>query len=146
MAQTEARNRQRRCLTVDGGIVTALCALTFFPTVTGEAAHEWLGLVFGIALVVHTARRWFPHKGRGALVLQAALLVDVAVCTVSGLGLSGAVLPSLGLYVSGGYYLWEPVHAASAKLLLVLALFHLVYQCDRRHPRQGRRECTARVL
>ena len=46
-------------------------------------------------------------------------------CAVSGLMVSGAVLPFFGLYAEG-YYFWGPLHAVSAKLLLALLLVHVV--------------------
>ena len=39
-------------------------------------------------------------------------------------GDDAAVLPALGLYARG-YFFWDPLHAASAKVLLALLLVHL---------------------
>ncbi|MEI3231991.1 MAG: DUF4405 domain-containing protein [Gordonibacter pamelaeae] len=47
------------------------------------------------------------------------------VCVVSGVLVSGAVLPALGYYAQG-YYFWDPLHAVSAKVLLALLLVHVV--------------------
>lgn len=58
------------------------------------------------------------------LVVDAVLFVVLGIVTVSGLGVSGAVLPTFGLYV-GGYYFWNPLHAAAAKALLALLIVHL---------------------
>lgn len=58
------------------------------------------------------------------LVIDAALFVVLAVVAVSGLGVSGAVLPTFGLYADG-YCLWNPLHAAAAKVLLALLIVHL---------------------
>ncbi len=44
---------------------------------------------------------------------------------VSGILISGAVLPTLGLHAKG-YYFWNPLHAMSAKMLLALLLVHMV--------------------
>ena len=59
------------------------------------------------------------------VALDALLLAALAVCAVSGLLISGTVLPSFGLFADG-YYFWNPLHAASAKLLLALLLVHVV--------------------
>ena len=45
------------------------------------------------------------------------LLVALAACVVSGVMVSGAALPSLGLYATG-YSFWDPLHAVAAKVLL----------------------------
>lgn len=61
----------------------------------------------------------------GNLVLDTLILVDFVVCMVSGILISGAILPTFGLYADG-YYFWDPLHATSAKLLLALLLMHVV--------------------
>ena len=45
--------------------------------------------------------------------------------TVSGVMVSGAVLPTFGWYAQG-YYFWDPLHAVSAKALMALLLVHVV--------------------
>ena len=60
------------------------------------------------------------------LVVDAALFVVLALVTISGLGVSGAVLPAFGLYADG-YYFWNPLHAAAAKALLALLIVHLAF-------------------
>ncbi len=108
------------------------------PTITGIGLHEWIGLgvfiVFLVHCVVHfdwvveAVRTIFksPSFSRtGNLVLDALILVSFMICTVSGIFVSGAVLPTFGLYADG-YYFWDPLHATSAKLLLALLLLHVV--------------------
>ncbi len=56
--------------------------------------------------------------------LDALIAVALAVCAVSGVMVSGAVLPAFGLYAEG-YFFWDPLHAASAKVLLALLLVHV---------------------
>jgi hypothetical protein len=124
--------------TPDGVVLTVACVLALLPDVTGTVAHEWAGLAFCAVLVVHAARCWFVRRARGGAAIQLAILADVAVCMVSGLGISGTILPMAGLFVPDGYYLWEPVHAISAKILLVLTIYHLMYQYDKRHPSKAR--------
>ncbi|MDO4289622.1 MAG: hypothetical protein Q4C41_00135 [Eggerthellaceae bacterium] len=43
---------------------------------------------------------------------------------------SGAVLPAFGLYATG-YFFWNPLHAASAKVLLALLLIHVAVNVRR---------------
>ncbi|HIW76479.1 MULTISPECIES: DUF4405 domain-containing protein [Gordonibacter] len=108
------------------------------PALTGIALHEWLGLalaaVFFVHVVVHVdwivdtikgslaAHSW-AHLGN--LVLDALILIAFVVCTVSGLLVSGAVLPAFGFFADD-YYFWDPLHAISAKALLALLLVHVV--------------------
>ena len=56
-------------------------------------------------------------------MLDAALVLSVAVVVLSGLMESGTVLPAFGFYAEG-YYFWGPLHAASAKVLLALLVVH----------------------
>ena len=64
-------------------------------------------------------------RGRaGRLALNIVLLVALAACVVSGVMVSGAALPSLGLYATG-YSFWDPLHAVSAKVLLALVVVQL---------------------
>ncbi|WP_417134068.1 DUF4405 domain-containing protein, partial [Rubneribacter badeniensis] len=76
----------------------------------------------------HCARRGAaPARGAaaaGRAVLNGLIVVALAACAVSGAMVSGAVLPALGLYARG-YFFWDPLHAASAKVLLALLLVHL---------------------
>lgn len=119
-------------------IALALYAVAANPAITGIDLHEWLGLGLLVAFVIHCAlhvdavgemlRSAFAHPSwsrTGNLVLDVLILVVFMVATVSGIFISGAVLPSLGLYAEG-YYLWDPLHAVSAKLLLALLLVHVV--------------------
>lgn len=108
------------------------------PSLTGIGVHEWLGLGVFAVFVVHVAvnldwvaaafRAVFknPSAARTAnLALDVLIALALVVCAVSGLMVSGAVLPAFGLY-AGGYFFWDPLHAASAKALLALLLVHVV--------------------
>lgn len=67
-----------------------------------------------------------PGRGRaGRLALNIVLLVALAACVVSGVMVSGAALPSLGLYATG-YSFWDPLHAVAAKVLLAALIVHVV--------------------
>ena len=126
----------RKALAVDA-VVLAVYALAANPAVTGVPAHEWLGLGALVVIVAHTAMhsehliesfRTAAHR-RGVRLakslLDLLLVLALMVCCVSGLMVSGTVLQALGLYAEG-YYFWDPLHAASAKLLLAMLLVHVV--------------------
>lgn len=108
------------------------------PAITGIGVHEWLGLGLFAAFFVHVLLHadWAvealrgsfvrPSWGRtGNLALDLLIVLAFMTATVSGVMVSGAVLPALGLYAEG-YYFWDPLHAMSAKALLALLLVHVV--------------------
>ena len=115
----------------------ALFAAAVLPQFTGIAAHEWAGLGALAALLLHVAASLDALAGlgratrRGSLLavvriaLDAALFLALAVCVVSGALVSATVLPAAGLFAPG-YFVWDPLHAASAKVLLALVLVHAV--------------------
>ena len=70
------------------------------------------------------AAKPLSKAGAGSLVVDALLFIALAVCTVSGLMVSGSLLPTFGLYAEGDYF-WNPLHAASAKVLFALIVVHL---------------------
>lgn len=118
-------------------LVFAVYLVAANPAFTGIDVHEWIGLGAFAALLVHvmlhadwvvetacglvSRRSW---RRAGNFAIDALLLVTLLVCVVSGMLVSGAVLPSLGLYADG-YYFWNPLHAISAKILLALLLVHI---------------------
>ena len=106
----------RKLLAVD-----AACLLVYLvaasPALTGIGIHEWLGLGVLVVFFAHAAMHvdWAVEAVRSAFM----------TVTVSGIMVSGAVLPALGLYADG-YYFWDPLHAIAAKALLALLLVHVV--------------------
>ena len=117
-------------------VAAAFFAVAVLPQLTGIAAHEWLGIVALVALLAHLAARLDALAGlcRAAarrsflalarVVLDAALFIALAVCVVSGVFVSATVLSAFGLFAPG-YFVWDPLHAASAKVLLALVLVHV---------------------
>ena len=119
-----------RVLVVDA-LALVLYIVVSLPAMTGVGAHEWLGI--GLVLLVHGAQHvdFAGHlltsrgawRAKGRILLDAALVLSVAVVVLSGLMESGTVLPAFGFYAEG-YYFWGPLHAASAKVLLALLVVH----------------------
>ncbi|MEG2628813.1 MAG: DUF4405 domain-containing protein [Raoultibacter sp.] len=119
-------------------VILLVYLVVSFPAFTGIATHEWLSLgiigVFFVHVVLHydwvaetfkSGLRALPFARRASLVLNVLILVVFMVVAVSGILISGAVLPALGLYADG-YYFWDSLHAVSAKGLLALLLVHVV--------------------
>ena len=127
----------KKNLAIDA-VVLALYLVAANPALTGIGIHEWLGLGVLVAFFVHAAvhadwvveavRGSFAHPSwarMGNAVLDVFILVAFMTATVSGIMVSGAFLPALGLYAEG-YYFWDPLHAVSAKVLLALLVLHVV--------------------
>ena len=126
----------RKNLAIDV-IALAVYLVVSNPALTGIDAHEWLGLGVLLVFLVHCVAHadWVGSalfgfgraawSVRGNLALDVLILAAFAVVMVSGLGVSGAVLPSMGLYVEG-YFFWDPLHSIAAKVLLAALLVHLV--------------------
>ena len=104
-------------------------ALAALPSLTGVPAHEWFGLALLAPVFVHCAQhvdrvaRALPRCVREARLRNCGRLA-LSTVFVSGLGMSGTVLQTFGLYAEG-YYTWSPLHAAAAKALLALLLVHM---------------------
>lgn len=122
----------RKLFIVDA-VAFAIFAVASLPSLTGIGAHEWLGLGVLFVLFVHCVfgmgrlLDFLKHHARRralSLLLAVALLGALAVTVVSGMMISGAVLPSMG-YFAPGYYFWDPLHAAAAKVLTALLIVHL---------------------
>ena len=117
------------------GVILVVYLVAANPAFTGIAPHEWIGIGAFVALVAHLALgmdffsrafrspRSFGRVGRA--LLDAALVVTLVVCAVSGIMVSATVLPAFG-YVAQGYFVWDPMHALSAKILLALLMVHMV--------------------
>lgn len=127
---SEARARKtsaRRRLVFDGAVLVVY-AVAANPAVTGIPIHEWAGLGAFVLLAAHCAARGMGRgvtaKGIALTVLNTLVLLCLALCVVSGVMVSGTVLPALGLFAEG-YYFWDPLHAVAAKLLLALLLVHV---------------------
>lgn len=112
------------------GVVLAVYALAANPVITGIPLHEYAGLGALVVLATHCALRGAFRGRPGSVVLNGLLLLTMALCVVSGVMVSGTVLPALGLYAEG-YYFWDPLHALSAKLLLALLLIHVAVHLPR---------------
>lgn len=100
------------------------------PAFTGIPAHEYMGLAAVVVMAAHMVASADGllafRRGRwGRAVLNVILLAALATCAVSGVMVSGDVLPALGLYAAG-YHFWDPLHALSAKVLLAALIVHVV--------------------
>ena len=122
-------------LFLDAAIFVAFL-LALDPRLTGITIHEWLGLAGAAAVVVHLLLHWewivgvtrrFLGRTSGAArlnyVVDVLFFIDLVVISLSGLMVSQALLPLLGLAAPGGAF-WLVAHALSADLAVVLVAVH----------------------
>jgi hypothetical protein len=114
------------------------------PPLTGLPAHEWLGLGLIAVVLVHLLGQWdwtiasstrFVRRLSGRLrftyLLNWALFLCLCTVMVSGVLISEAALPALGIGFrgtggpGGAMPVWRLVHTLSANGLLVLAGIHV---------------------
>lgn len=108
--------------------VLAVYLVAANPALTGIPVHEYLGLGAFVVVAAHVVASGAGLMGRGRpgrLALNVVLLMALAATVVSGVMVSGDVLPALGLYAMG-YHFWDPLHALAAKVLLAALLVHVV--------------------
>lgn len=122
-------------------LIDAMALLAYLvvanPLITGIALHEWLSLGLFMVFLLHCAVHydWVVDvlkrrdqesslSRRGKLIVDILLLLTFVIVMVSGLCISGTVLPSFGIYIEG-YFFWDPLHAISAKVLLALIVVHV---------------------
>ena len=123
-----------KTILVADAVLAVLLIACELPGVAGVSAHEWLGIVLAVALLAHAGKRVLTTvknaRSAARLVVDIALLVTLAVCVVSGMMISGSVLPFFGYYATG-YYFWSPLHAATATVLLAVLLVHAALNAGR---------------
>lgn len=107
------------------------------PRLTGLAIHEWLSIAFGAAIVTHlvlhwkwlvaTTKRFFsklPRTSRINYALNTLLFIDMTVLIFTGLMISEAALPALGIRLSEGFA-YRQLHDLTANLALILLGLHV---------------------
>lgn len=121
------------------GALTILLIASMLAQLTGVIVHEIIGVVFLIAVVAHIVNSFWWMKtvarlvenaqvkgGQLALFVVAVLLgVTVALLAVSSVPIS-RLLYQVGLAPKVMSSMWLAVHKASAFLLCILAVVHLV--------------------
>ena len=102
MAKTAANRMSRRI--VDTAMTVLLLFLMAYQ-VTGEAAHEWLGMAMTVLVIVHQIlnRKWYAALFKGkynryrtlSTLLNVLLLASFALTAFSGMAMSGHTVPFL---------------------------------------------------
>ena len=126
-------------LIFDIGLLAAF-TLVYAIGFTGQAIHEWLGVVIGAALLVHLTLHWdwvvritrnlISRRGRARLpwLINLTLRAVMTLCVMSGIYLSVIFLPALGLSSigpQGTIGFWRRTHSLTANLTLILVPIHV---------------------
>lgn len=133
--QQRKHNPTKTNLWLDVAIFAAFL-LALDPRLTGIAIHEWLSLAAAAAVVAHlvlhwewivaVTRRFFGRTSSAArlnYVIDALFFVILIVIMLSGVMVSQAILPALGLVAPGGSF-WLILHSLSADLAVLLVAVH----------------------
>ncbi|MEI7771783.1 MAG: DUF4405 domain-containing protein [Chloroflexales bacterium] len=128
--------RSRTNLLIDAAIFIAFLIATA-PRFSGIAIHEWLGIAFGAAIIVHLLFHWqwiialsktMLRKARTisrlGYLLNLALFIDVTLVTFTGLMISQVALPLFGLHLAPGF-LWRGLHSLTSNVAVLLIGLHL---------------------
>ncbi len=104
---------------------------------TGLTIHEWLGIGLGAALVYHLLLHWnwivaitrrifskLPAVERLRYILDIALFVDMVIVIATGIWISEAALPLLGIHMAPSF-LWRQLHHLTADGLIWMVGLHL---------------------
>lgn len=107
------------------------------PRFSGLAIHEWLSLAAAATVIIHLLLSWewivnvtkrlFSKVGGGAkvnYVLNWLLFIDGILIMLSGIMISEAVLPTLGISLPVDFA-WRRLHDMSANLSLLIMGLHL---------------------
>ncbi|MFN8522643.1 MAG: DUF4405 domain-containing protein [Chloroflexota bacterium] len=129
-------------LAIDLVLAVSFLVLMSVP-LTGLWLHEWWGIGLIALIVVHLLLQWdwlvattrtflgsLTGRLRFTYVLNALLFVATVLVMVSGILISEAALPGLGLPTarslgSSLFRFWRVMHTISADAIVVLAGIHL---------------------
>lgn len=129
-------NSNRTKLLLDiGAFVAFLIAMD--PRSSGIAIHEWLTIALAATIIVHLLLNWswivevtnrlFTKGLNGArtnYILNWLLFMDGILIMLSGIMISEAVVPALGLPLPMNFT-WRGLHDMSANLSLIIMGLHI---------------------
>ncbi len=109
------------------------------PRTSGIAVHEWLAIALSVTVVIHLLLNWnwivevtkrLFTKGKGLngsrinYILNWALFIDGVLIMLSGILISEAVMPALGLPLPSNFT-WSGLHEVSTNLSMLLMGLHV---------------------
>lgn len=119
------------------GLIFIGTLIAFSPRLTGENLHEWIGLAFGITLLVHVLLHWrwivgvtkrfikgTSWQARIYYLVGVASFIAFTLIIFSGLMQSKAVLGTFGLQAPQSFF-WKMLHSSATKVTIWLAGLHI---------------------
>jgi hypothetical protein len=129
-------------LIIDTGIFAAFL-VAMEPRFSGISIHEWLSLALAATVVVHLLLHWkwivgvgkrffqkLWHTSRLKFFVDTLLFVDFIAIMLSGLLISRAVLPALGISLFRENNVWRLLHTLSADAGIWLVGLHFALSWD----------------
>ncbi len=123
-------------LWVDAAILAGFLVV-FEPNLTGIPVHEWLGLALAATLIAHVVLHWdwtvrvsvrffrrLLSESRLNLVLDLALFAAYVLVMLSGLMISGSLLPA-AVFHPAASPAWHLLHSISASASLIVTGLHI---------------------
>lgn len=117
-------------------VIFAAFLLAAEPHITGDTIHEWLGLGFFITAMAHLLLHWgwvtnsvkkffkrMPVLTRINSIVDLSIFVAFTVITISGVMMSKAVLPALGISLPRGGS-WKQIHSLTSDISIYLVAAH----------------------
>lgn len=136
-APAPARRRRLSGLAAANYVLDALLVIAFLVDFnlrfTGLSVHEWLGIVLGVTITLHTvlhwdwiartARRLLSTKARQrfSAAVNLLLFIDIVLLVASGILIGRVALP--GLADPDGFWRW--LHFQTADLSRILLGIHI---------------------
>jgi len=106
------------------------------PQSTGIAIHEWLTIASMAAMMTHLLLNWdwivqvtrrffgkLATRQRINYILNLLLFIDGTIIMLSGIMISEAALPALGIRLPVGFA-WRSLHDTTANLFILLLGLH----------------------
>ncbi len=117
-------------------IIFIVFLITMDPHSSGIAVHEWLSLSVIAAMIVHLLLSWdwimeitrrflgkLGGQNRINYIVNWLLFIDGTLIMISGIMISEAALPALGIQLPQGFA-WRRLHDMSANIGLLLLGIH----------------------
>src|SRR5258706_8327444 len=132
----QTMSKTKFLLYLDVGLFVSFVVISV-PKFTGITFHEWAGLIFIPAILLHILMKWdwivsvtrrmfkkMPGETRFNHILDYLLFILMTTVIISGIVISQKALPVFGIPVNNDPF-WITVHHVSTALLVVIVGVHL---------------------
>ncbi|WP_129632861.1 DUF4405 domain-containing protein [Candidatus Oscillochloris fontis] len=136
------KSQKRQPITARTNLIIALLIFVGFllataPRFTGITIHEWLGIAFGAAIIVHLLIHWqwiiavgkklLSHAHASARInylLNILLFIDITLVTFTGIMISEVILPLFGIRMPHAP-IWTRLHSLTSDAGVILIALHV---------------------